>query len=1015
MTTFLTDPLAAWWSRARSRPDHVALIADDGSWTDRRLMEEVLRRVAVLTQQRPKEPRLAIAVASNAERIAWMIAATWTGMPFLSVALDQPSDRIADLLSRMAPVAVLADEANAHLAGPHRLLPSGLATAAAEVDPATTPPSIASDAVAYLCFTSGSSGVPKAVEVPYGSIAHTVRAFTEYLGSTGPRDHLLATSWAFDVALLDLWLALSTTGTLIVPGGGDLLGRGLQELLAGTHQPLVQMVPSLLAAADLDPRRLPPGTEFVLGGEPASPALVQRYAHHIQLHVAYGVTEAGVCSTAYRVPPDIADFSGCIGGPLAGVELAVLARDGQETEIDDVGELHISGPGLARGYLGDPAASAGAFVSLATSGARAYRTGDLVQRDAAGLLHFRGRRDDQVQIRGHRVDPAEVETVLRTIPGIADAAVVGVHASGGWYLAAYLERRSGAESVDADRVRAVIEQRLPMWMWPRHLLFLGALPRTHTGKLARQQLPSVDIDTNAALSNVAAADEAEDTVARAWREVLGTAPRDRSSGFVAEGGTSLNAAQISAHVSQSLGVNLAVGEVLAARTFDDLVGAVRRASPRSPAAVEDDKQRASALQRDIWLSEQLEPGSGIYNLVVTIDLRPDADVGRLQRALQLLERAHPALRYGLAFDDEELVLVPPSIPVRPLSIRAIATADWEQGVDAVVREFADTEYDLEAGRLWRYELLQGNDAEATLVLGFHHGAVDGIAVQVLLQRLADLLTGRTDPADLTTRTTEAEALQSLGYRPEHLEHWRQLFRGAKAPTRLPAQADAVQGDYTADIRRFAVDRPTLAGLRAACAAHGITLQAALFACMVRWVATETANDDITLGVAVTRRGVDVPLDAIGQFAAAMPVRLVASRDVPVEETVSLAAATMRGVLDHCDVDPRDVLAIAREETRAEVGRPPFPLVFAWNEQQHGPDFAPIGGKWQLRFTGRVTYDVLVEFSHEADDLLAAIHVKRAANPGLDAEAMVNALQALIADIAHDLAWQQETRSAATGW
>ena len=998
-----TDPANSWWNRARSHPEHVALVADGQSWTDRQLMAAVSRRVRLLGgSQRPPEPRLAIAVSSDLDRVAWMMAATWVGLPFVSLALEQPAGRTANLLRRLAPVAVLTDRSNAHLAAGHRLLQAESATtdSASTVGPLSAPV-VAEDSVVHLCFTSGSSGAPKAVEVPYGSIAHAVEAFASHLGPAAPRHHILATSWAFDVAMLDLWLALATTGTLVVPARENLLDHGLRKALTGFSQPVIQMVPSVLSAANLDPAALPDGTTIVLGGERAPSALVERFANHVELHIAYGVTEGGVCSTAYRVPPGTTDFDGCIGRALAQVELSIVDRDGRQVGPEEIGELLIGGPGLASGYFDDPAATAQAFTDHGPHGTRVYRTGDLVHRDEKGLLYFHTRRDDQLQIRGHRVEPAELETVLRSIPGVADAAVVGSQSQNDSYLCAYLERAAASAYPDIDQVLAVVERQLPAWMWPRQLCFLPALPRTHTGKVARRELPPIDPASPSEQALVRPGDQTEDAVARAWKDALGTVPRSRDSTFLAEGGTSLNAAQISAAVSHHLGTRLSSGDVLAARTFADLVAAARRA-PAADAAVAATEDRATVLQRDIWLTEQLEPGTGIYNLVVGVELQPDLRNDRLQRALHLLEQIHPALRYGYAFRGEELERVHPTGSNRPLITRTVDAQQWDDHVAVAVRQQADSEFDLEAGRLWRYELLHAEDDRAVLILCFHHIAVDGIAVQVLLGQLADLVTGRVDPAELTTDAGTQGGTAVLRDRPEHLEYWRDLFRSAQAPTRLPGQCETASSDHTAHLHRFTVERHAGADLHAGCTARGFTLQEGVLTSVVRTIATAVNSSDVTLGIAVSRRGVDVPPEAIGQYAAALPVRFTVPPNMSAERLLTTVAATVRGVVDHCDVDPRDVLAIAREETRGGVGRPPFPMVFSWNEPHRGLDLGSTGSTWRLEFTGRVTHDLLLELAYEAEELRGALHVKRAANAGVDVEALMDSLQENIRTLSREL-------------
>ncbi|MFF3958331.1 amino acid adenylation domain-containing protein [Streptomyces sp. NPDC001890] len=361
---------------------------------------------------------------------------------------------------------------------------------------------IGSDAPATVFFTSGTTGTPKGVLSPH-------RATTRLFGGPGAfadfgpgRVVLQAAPPAWDAFSLELWGPLTSGGCCVIAPGDYLLPDALADLVAESGVDTVWLTSSLLNLfVDEDDPRRPcfAGIRQVLtGGERLSPDHVARFLARYPdavLTNGYGPVENCVFATTRRVTAaDCARPGGVpIGTPVPGTAVHVLDGD-RPAAPDEPGEICLSGHGLADGYLGAPEATATAFPTVVLDGdpVRVYRTGDLGRLDADGVLHFLGRADRQVKISGHRIEPAEIETAARRIPGVREAAVVAVPARSGAYeayerLAMFYTAEEG-DDPDPAAVRRTLASRLPAHMVPRTVRRRAALPTTANGKLDHRSL-----------------------------------------------------------------------------------------------------------------------------------------------------------------------------------------------------------------------------------------------------------------------------------------------------------------------------------------------------------------------------------------------------------------------------------------------------------------------------------------------------------------------------------------------
>ncbi|HSF40046.1 MAG TPA: amino acid adenylation domain-containing protein [Thermoanaerobaculia bacterium] len=538
------------------------------------------------------EVRVPVLLPRSLERLVAILAVVEAGGAYVPLDPAYPREHLAFLLEDSAAPVVLTRESLAELEGGEETPP--------------TPPAITGDSCAYVVYTSGSTGRPKGVEVPHRGLLNLVRWHQEVYGvEEGDRATWLAGP-AFDASVWEMWPYLTAGACLVIPGEETVASPSALVAFLAAESVTLSFLPTPLAEAALA-EEWPAGMALravLTGGDrlrSAPPAgLPLRLFNH------YGPTEASVVATAIEVPPGEPGVAPPIGRPIANTRVYVAGRHGALAAPGARGELWIGGDGLARGYLGRPDLTAGRFVPdpwSGEAGGRLYRTGDLVRFREDGALEFLGRADDQVKVRGSRVEPGEVEAVLSGHPRVRAAAVVPRRdAAGETRLAAYVVAGEGGEEEAGALPRELREWlagRLPMYLVPSSVTLLPELPLTPNGKIDRRALP----DPAAVSRNpVAPRTPAEESLAAIWEEILGVPRVGALDDFFELGGHSLAAARLAARIRTSLGVELPVRAVFAHPTLEALAGEVEAALL---AASGDD--RLDAL---LDLLEEMEVGGG---------------------------------------------------------------------------------------------------------------------------------------------------------------------------------------------------------------------------------------------------------------------------------------------------------------------------------------------------------------------------------------------------------------------
>ncbi|HEX2207503.1 MAG TPA: amino acid adenylation domain-containing protein, partial [Longimicrobium sp.] len=751
--------------RAAETPDAVALETADEKITYAQLdarANRLARRLRTLGVEHGA--RVGVMLERSPALVEATLAALRAGAAYLPLDPQLPAERLAHVLADADPAVVvttsaLAERLPAHGGRTLRVdVDADLAAESAQPIESTAGP----ESVAYVMYTSGSTGTPRGVEVPHRAVVRLVRE-ANFIRIDPTDVFLQLAPTSFDAATLELWGPLLNGARLALYPPEPPTLQGIADAIQ-RHGVTTLWLTAGLFHVMVDERidALRPVRQLLAGGDVLSVAHVRRVLAELPgttLINGYGPTENTTFTACHAIrAEDVEHHHIPIGRPIRGTRIHVLDGRMQPVPSGVAGELCTAGWGLARGYLNAPELTAEKFVTVTIDGReeRVYRTGDRVRWTRGGVLEFLGRMDQQVKIRGYRVEPAEIENVLDEHPSVAEAAVVARQdAPGDRRLVAYVVSVDG-DTVDAAELRAWLSSRLPAHMVPSAFVAMDALPLTANGKVDRRALPATELVDEVA-EFVAPRTALEALLAELWGEVLGLERVGVTEAFWDVGGHSLRGMQIAARLRDALRVEVPLRLFFEAPTIARLAerlnaaetepGSVERAARLAriaPDGCDAIARRAdggpaplSFAQERLWVIDQLEPGSAAYTIATGLRLRGALDVAALRRAFTEVERRHEALRTNFVVVDGAPVQV-----VSPEPRIDIPLIDLSPGDDEALRAYAAEEagkpFDLSNDALVRVRLVRMAADEHALILLMHHAVADGWSLALLFGELSAL-------------------------------------------------------------------------------------------------------------------------------------------------------------------------------------------------------------------------------------------------------------------------------------
>ncbi len=774
--------------------------------------------------------------------------------------------------------------------------------------------------LAAVIFTSGSTGVPKGVEITEAGILRVAHDPAYVPLKAGCRLSCLANP-AFDALTFEVFGALLNGGTLCMVSEEELHDiASLSRRFRQDRPDALFLTASLFnLLVEADPECLRDGGRILVGGEPLRPTSVERFyaanaGCRARIVNAYGPTECATFALTYPVEPDRAGLYTAQGGipigrPIDQTEAHVLRADGRRADAGEVGRLFLGGAGVARGYVGTDDLTAEKFVHLpGISTSRLYDTGDMVRADADGVIHYVGRSDGQVKVRGHRVEVAEVENRLVQHPGVLDGAVAVVETKDSNQLQAVIVPTDGKTPSVAE-LRAFLGRALPPYMIPQRFFSTDVLPRTANGKIDRASLLAGTVQDLTA-EPVEAAPEGPDTAAvrRIVSETLQTSVTS-AAGFQELGGDSLDAMRVVGRLTSEHGLQGTVGALLDAPTIDVFARGLRRVGLPGAGSVDPETPYPAAKeQARLVFMQNLDPASISYNETFCFDIVGPLDIALLRSSIDALIARHASLRTSFALEDGQVIATP----------RASWKVDLAIGSDRDARALCDAPYDLSQGKMIRAALVRTTEEHHCLYLGFHHIAIDGHSITLLLEELSMLMAGRTLAATPSTYQDFARSRQafvgSQAY-DEQCAGWRKELEKCLDGQFAPLFARADMGRRAASNQQCFLTVSAWQNLKDWAADNGVTVFAALATVFGKVLAHRTGRRDIAIGTPVANRGLGNFDDLVGMCVNTLPVFLEIQPEQEALRAVIAADRRIKQGFARQDIDFDEITALAAEAGR----------------------------------------------------------------------------------------------------
>ena len=799
------------------------------------------------------------------------------------------------------------------------------------------------DGAAYVMYTSGSSGTPKGVLVSQGAVANKVATLTDYLGVSSATRMAASTAVSFDPLIEQLLCPLCTGGTVVlVPEAVRGDAERFQSYLAEQGVSLLNATPSVLAEVVSAAAGSWHVDTIVSGGDawPVSSAnaLLARGVAR-QVVNLYGPTETCIDATGYRVAAVQSGAVVPLGVPLPSYRVYVLDERMSPVPAGVAGELYVSGAGLARGYVSGPSRTAARFVAdpFGLPGARTYRTGDIVRWHPAGHLDFVGRADQQVKVRGVRVELGEVEAALRRHPHVQDAvaAVVRAGSSAGERMVAYVERKAGC-TLDPHTVREQLANRLPQYMVPSAVVALDALPRTSSGKIDRRHLPAPDSATGHALYR-APRTAVEEILCELFAELLQVSRVGLDDDFFELGGHSMAALRLAGRLRAAWGSHLTIREVFEAPTVAGLAARLARKA-RVTAALRPmprpDPIPLSFAQQRLWFLDRLESGSAAYHVPMALRLEGPLNRPALVAAIRDVIARHESLRTVFpernGVPRQQILDVPGlDVPIPVSEVSEARLADELAGAAA-------TPFDVSREISLRARLYALDEQVHVLLLVMHHIACDGWSVSVLWSELASAYGERSrgeqprwtplevQHADyaLWQRDVLGDEARADSLLHRQMEYWRTALADLPAECTLPTDhpRSTVGGARCARVplhissechnRLLAVGRDNHA-----------SISMAMQAVVGLWLTRLGAGTDLPVGVVIAGRTERSLEKLIGLFVNTLVLRLDTSGNPTFADLVGRVRGLALEAYEHAAV-PFERIVEALNPSR-QLGRHPL--------------------------------------------------------------------------------------------
>ncbi|HHH50864.1 MAG TPA: amino acid adenylation domain-containing protein, partial [Campylobacterales bacterium] len=761
------------------------------------------------------------------------------------------------------------------------------------------------DDLAYVIYTSGSTGKPKGTLLTHKNLNNYIYwAMDAYQPKRGVGIPVQS-SFAFDATITSLYLPILSGGkTILLPEREEI--EGLAELLKKSNPvSLIKITPSHLKILNeqLSEDEFSNATHaLVLGGEALSPSDIQPWlkdAPHVHLINEYGPTESVVGCCVYDAKGDTELVNSVpIGKPIANTKLYILNKEQKEQPLGSIGELYIGGDGLAKGYLNKPELTEKVFIVHEKLG-RIYKTGDIARYREDGNIEYLGRVDDQVKIRGFRIELGEIESSILEYQGIKEAVVIAKEEQ---LIAYVIEDECQVEDNDLlEELRSALTRKLPSYMLPSHIVKLESIPLTPNGKIDKKALASLETGS-CHKEYVKAVSETEIKLSNIYKEILKHKEVSIKDSFFEIGGHSLTAISTMAQIGKSFEVEIKLKEFFSHSSIESLAQLIESKTKTEYQKIEklaeQESYAISNAQRRLWVLDQMQEGSNVYNLPGALRFEEALDVALIEKSLEVLIQRHEILRTNFKESDGEVRQV----------IHAERTITVEESVieeeklNTYLVAEAKALFDLEQDSLIVVKVIN----QKVLFVNMHHIISDGWSIAVIIKELSSIYTALATQKEPKLNALSIQykeyshwqntLLKNQAYLEKHQSYWHKVLKGHQ-PLEFPLDytrpsSQSFEGanlsfkltkDRTDKLKKFAQDSTLFTVL--------LTLTNIL-------LAKYSNQEEIILGTPVANRGHEQLFEQIGFYVNTLALRTKLNMQESFEKNLLEIKASVLEAFEH---------------------------------------------------------------------------------------------------------------------
>ncbi len=1039
----------SFWQQTQKFPDQIAIVDAQVRWTYAELEERSNLLANYLLVNQIKSQDIVAIYGDRSAGLVWAILGILkAGAAFVILDPAYPSSRLIDCLELAQPRAWLQISTAGEITDSWRdyletlalncnlQLPQGSITEIRHLfsDYAPSNPEIVvePDQLAYIAFTSGSSGKPKGILGTHRPLSHFIQWHCQTFGLKDSDRFSMLSGLSHDPLLRDIFTPLSIGATLYIPRQLDietphqLANWFKQQQITITHlTPAIAQL--LLIGNPIDPT---PYLRYIFFGgdilKVQDVLNIKDFATQATCINFYGATETPQ-AMGYFIIPDSSELVALnskiipLGQGIEDVQLLILNNHQNLAEIGELGEIYVRTPYLSKGYIGNDELNEERFIInpfTAIPNDKLYKTGDLARYLADGNIEYFGRIDNQVKIRGFRIELGEIEAVLNTHTQIQQAVVVRREdIPGDQRLVGYIV--TSDESLNSHQLRELLKQKLPEYMIPTVFVMLDKLPLTPNGKIDRQALPAPDGKITRGYEYVAPSTPSEEIIANSIAKVLELQNVGIHDNFFELGGHSLLATQLVSRLRLIFAVEIPLRAVFESPTvtqLDQTLTQLRLAGSRlSLPPIQPTKDRKqfplSWAQERLWFLNQLEGASATYNLPEAVRITGILDIDVLQQALAEIVRRHEVLRTSFPTVNGTPVQVINSeatIKIKVVDLQQLPEPEIELQIQQLVKQEANTPFNLEIAPLIRSSWLQLSATESVLLFTMHHIVFDGWSLGIFISELSALYQAFKigEPStlpDLAIQYTDFARWQKEWLNGEVLEtqlnYWRSQLQCTPPLLQLPTDRPRPNAQtYRGNTQSFSLNSDLTKKLQILSRESGTTLFMTLYAAFATLLYRYSGESDILIGTPIANRTKGEIEALIGFFANTLVLRTQFADHPTFEELLAQVRETTLQAYQHQDVPFAQVVEALQPE-RSLSYSPLFQVMFVFQNTPLSALELPGVSLAQLSTESVIAkFDLTVSMSETNQGLLSSWEYNTDLFDGSTIERMATHFQNLLLEI-----------------